>query len=191
MNIKSVLLSVGILALTACGGNSYKPVVASSIPPEKAYEYAIKAMSHQEYEQAIPLLEIAAAQVGSGVEPKANLGVAHLRSGSYDKGMEILKSTLLVAPGNADILNEMALAHRKQGEFAEARKRYEQILSVEPGNLKANYNLGILCDLYQQDLDCAIARYKQYLAAYGQDDKKVQIWLNDVEKRKALTGEGG
>ena len=43
-------------------------------------------------------------------------------------------------------------------------------------------NLGILCDLYLHDFDCALEQFSAYLEARP-NDKKMVIWIADVKRR--------
>ena len=78
--------------------------------------------------------------------------------------------------------NESALLYRKTGRFKEARQVYEQTLMKYPNFNIMHKNLGILCDLYLKDYECALKHYVFYSNAV-QDDKTVKIWIADVQKR--------
>lgn len=185
--VKVAIVSFVSLLMVACGGASKKLTEAElkgGIPPEKAYQYAQRALKTKDYDQALPLLEIAAKQPNVDAEQLANLGVALSRTGEYEQAVSLFNRSLKLAPDNADILVEQALAYRELGQFDQAKKIYRQALISNPQHQMANYNLGILCDLYKEDLDCAIRHYQQYLAAFGQEDKTVNIWLKDLAKRK-------
>ena len=190
------LLSVVTLAfiVTACGGGVKKTssgdIKASSIPPEKAYGYALKEMKKQQFEAAASLLEIAVTMPEVGAEQYANLGIAYSRTEKYDDSIKAFDKALGLAPGNADVLTEKGLVFREQGKFAEARKQYERALATDPAHSRANYNLGILCDLYKQDLDCAIRHYQQYLATSELNQKNVKVWLKDLARRKKKAAGG-
>ena len=57
------------------------------------------------------------------------------------------------------------------------------MLFRSPEYLPAIKNLGILCDIYLHDMDCALKQYERFLE-YVPDDKTVAIWVADI-KRKA------
>jgi tetratricopeptide (TPR) repeat protein len=78
--------------------------------------------------------------------------------------------------------NELALLYRKTGRFAEARATYEKTLATYPHFAIAHKNLGVLCDLYLKDYQCAIDHYKTY-ALSAPNDKSVPIWIADLQKR--------
>ena len=78
--------------------------------------------------------------------------------------------------------NELGLVYRKTGRFSLAKTTYEQVVNNYPQFLPARKNLGILCDLFMNDLDCAIKQYEAYLSLRP-GEKEVSIWLADLKKR--------
>ncbi|MEQ3634048.1 tetratricopeptide repeat protein [Thalassolituus sp.] len=75
-----------------------------------------------------------------------------------------------------------ALPQRELGLFAEAEQSYKAAIACNPTDAEAHYNLGILYDLYRNDLVSALAEYKQAKALLG-DDKNLDIWITDLERR--------
>jgi Tfp pilus assembly protein PilF len=186
--LRIVALSLLAMFLVACGSATKKSYLnedgSSSIPPEKAYGYAVKELNKQQFESAVALLEIAVKQDDAGAKQFVNMGIAYSRTEQYEESLKYLTKALALAPGNADILNEIGLLYHEQGKFDLSRQQYVRALSSNPLHMNVNYNLGVLCDLYKEDLDCAIKHYKQYLASSGVDDKQVKVWLKDLAKRK-------
>ena len=80
--------------------------------------------------------------------------------------------------------NELAMLYRKTGRFAEARSTYEGVLARYPNFAMMHKNLGVLCDLYLRDYECAVCHYMRY-SAIAPDDKDVKIWIADLQKRQA------
>ena len=78
--------------------------------------------------------------------------------------------------------NEYGLLLRKAGRFAEARTVYEQALATFPDYHPIRRNLGILCDLYLNDLGCAREQYEIYSAAVP-GDEQVKMWIADLGAR--------
>jgi len=78
--------------------------------------------------------------------------------------------------------NTYGLLLRSGGRFAEARTVYEQVLAQFPDYGPAHRNLGILCDLYLNDLECALDQYELY-SAVEPGDEQVRLWLADLHLR--------
>ena len=180
--------SILTMLLLACGSTTKKSHTnvsgSSSIPPEKAYAYAVNELKAERFDAAIALLEIAVKQADASAEQFVNMGIAYSRTGQYEDGLTYLSKALVLAPNNSDILNEIGLLYHEQGKFDLSRKQYEKALAADFAHANANYNLAVLCDLYKEDIDCAIKHYEQYLASSGSDNKQVKVWLKDLAKRK-------
>lgn len=195
--MRVIIITIFAAVLFACGGSPVKTestlqassVLQSSIESGQAYTQAKQFLAKKNYAAALPLMEIVARSETATAEQFANFGIVLSRSGEYEDALSAFRKAAKQAPNNADVLVEMALVYREQGKFGNARRFYEQALAFSPNHLRANYNLGVLCDLYKEDLDCAINSYRQYLALSGQDDKNVNIWLTDLAKRKGIPPE--
>jgi Flp pilus assembly protein TadD len=108
--------------------------------------------------------------------------VAYAELDQLDKAEENLKSALSLAPNHPAALNEMGIVYRRTGRFADARESYEKALTIYPGFHYALLNLGVLCDLYLDDLTCALNNYERY-ADIVTDDDEVGIWIADIKNR--------
>jgi lipoprotein NlpI len=99
-----------------------------------------------------------------------------------------LSRALSLAPNHPVALNEMGILHRRTGNFQSARDHYERALAIHPHYHFALRNLGVLCDLYLEDLECALEQYERY-AEIVTDDPDVAIWIADIRNRLSLSGQ--
>jgi tetratricopeptide (TPR) repeat protein len=146
------------------------------------FHAAISALKAGETEKGIELLEKVVKTSPKASAPYINLAMAYAGTNRFDRAEENLKKAIELNPDHPVANNEYGLLYRKTGRFAEARAMYEKVLAQYPGFQPARKNLGVLCDMYLQDLECALKNYRVYNAAVP-DDKPVTIWIADLERR--------
>jgi Tfp pilus assembly protein PilF len=148
------------------------------------FNTAMKYLKAENYEKGTELLKQLTQRAPSYTAPYINLAMAYEKMGKLPEAEKNIKKALELEPGHPIANIEYALLCRKAGRFAEARQIYEQTLKRYPTFLPARKNLGILCDIYLRDLECALTQYRAYSAAMP-NDETVQIWIADLEKRQA------
>lgn len=131
---------------------------------------------------AIDLLEAVVASVPEATAPLVDLGIALRRAERYEEAVARLEQALALTPRHPVAHNELGLAQRARGRFGAARLSYQRALEVYPGFHAARLNLGILCDLYLDDLPCALAEYERYRQSDPEHDR-VDVWIGDVRNR--------
>lgn len=196
--------------LIGCAGKRPQPVVEQVAEPaeeEVATSYEIReevklgaelqrefsrALQHlqaEDYAQGIalllPLSEHPQAQANTA--PHINLAIAYRRVEKLEQAEESLQKALAINPDHPVANNEYGMLLRRTGRFQEARSVYEQIISKYPEFLPARKNLGILCDLFIGDLQCALEHYTIYSEAFPADDTVV-VWIADLENRLRAAG---
>lgn len=146
------------------------------------FDEAMQCIKKEDYPKAAELLtKVAKAEPGNAI-PSINLALVYEKLGDMKQAEESLKSALSADPDNPVADNEFALLYRKTGRFAEARAFYEKTLEKYPNFIIMHKNLGVLCDLYLKDYECAIKHYTIY-STVKQDDKQVKIWIADLKQR--------
>jgi tetratricopeptide (TPR) repeat protein len=146
------------------------------------FNQAVVLLNQENYTEAIKLLKAVSGKTNKFSAPFINLGIAYSRIGDYENAENNLKKALEVSHLHPVAKNELGLIYRKTGRYDEARKIYETLLNLYPDFLPAKKNLGVLCDIYIQDLNCALRNYDEYLRAEP-NDEKVKIWIADVKSR--------
>lgn len=146
------------------------------------FERANVLLQAQDYKQAIGLLQKVIERSPGVTAPYVNLAIAYRQSGQPEPAEKHLQTALELIPEHPVASNEYGLLLRQAGRFAEARAIYEKSLTAFPDYLPARRNLGILCDLYLNDPDCALEQYTLYSAAKPSDEQ-VKIWIADLSAR--------
>ena len=146
------------------------------------FRRAVVMLNDGHYEQAAGLLD-KVVQKSPGVSaPYINLAIAYRHLDNLEQAETHLKAALDLVPGHPAACNEYGMLYRKTGRFKEARAMYEMALERFPDYYPLHRNLGILCDLYLDDLQCALAHYEIYGLARP-DDEQVQLWIADLRNR--------
>ena len=150
------------------------------------FSAAMAAIKIEEYDKAIKLLNKVIAQISNtpanNPVPYINLALVYKKMQNLALAEENLKRAIQIDPDHPVANNEYALLYRNTGRFAEAKQVYERMLERYPNFLLARKNLGILCDLYMKDYQCALKHYVIYSAARP-DDETVKIWIADLKAK--------
>ena len=185
-----VLAAAAALAiLSACAQDNVKPEAASASPQitvddsiEQMFTQALTHLKQEEYDEGIVLLETLTAKETRLTAPFVNLGIAYSRTGNTRKAEYNFSRALRLDAGHAVANNELGLLYRKTGRFNAAKSAYMNALVAHPDYLPVRKNLGILCELYLHDLDCALEQYRAYLE-YAPEEQTVARWALELEQR--------
>ena len=146
------------------------------------FDKAVVMLNKQEYDRAIDLLERVLEKSPGITAPHINIAIAYQRRGEPEHAEEHLKTALEIFPEHPAACNEYGLLYRKTGRFAEAREIYEKAVARFPDYYPVHRNLGILCDLYLNDPECALEHYEIYSKAIP-EDRQVKLWIADLRAR--------
>ena len=148
----------------------------------EAFERAVAMMNEGKNDKAIELLAKVIERSPAVTAPHINIAIAYMRTGKVEQAEQHLKTALGLVPNHPAACNEYGLLLRKGGRFKEAREIYEKALASFPDYLPVHRNLGILCDLYLNDPECALKQFEIYSEGMPAD-AQVKIWIAELRMR--------
>ncbi|MGI9301613.1 MAG: tetratricopeptide repeat protein [Gammaproteobacteria bacterium] len=170
-----------------------EPVSADSIAGNEAqavnpelqlrFQQIVTLIRNEQFEEAVTALESFIADDASLASPHVNLGIAYVRLGREGDAMNAFQAALAVDPNDPHANNLLGILHRQAGRFEEARASYQKILAAHPDYGNAHLNMGILCDIYLQNLNCALGHYEKFQQLSAAEDKEVSLWITDLKQR--------
>ena len=151
---------------------------------ETDFSKAVALLNQDQYQQAITVFESVIAREQRLPAPYVNVAMAYSKLGNREKAEENLISALKLDISHPAANNELGLLYRKAGKFNAARTAYQNAIKEHSDYLPAKRNLGVLCDLYLHDYQCALEQFQDYLELEP-GDKEVAIWVADVKRRQS------
>jgi Flp pilus assembly protein TadD len=146
------------------------------------FDRAIAMLKDQDYGKAIDVLEKVIEQSPGISAPYIDVAIAYQRIGKPEQAEKHLKTALKLFPEHPVACNEYGLLYRKTGRFAEARAIYEKAITRFPDYYPLHRNLGVLCDLYLDDPECALKQFEIYSEKMPAD-AQVKIWVAELRTR--------
>ena len=202
MSMRTLVLFPLCLIVAACATTAPKQRPQAQLQIQEAVGFTITETVNvsdnvrADYEQALFLLEQGRTLDGIAIlenvveeapdvsGPRIDLGIARRHSGDLEAAEQHLVEALALNPNHPVIHNELGIVYRQTGRFSEARRSYEAALEIYPGYHHARRNLGVLCDLYLVDIECALASYEAYMQTVPGDDE-ASMWIADLRYRIA------
>ena len=155
-------------------------------PAQKAmpqYAQALQSIRKGELDKALIMLQSLNAQYPQLSGPLVNQGLVYWKQENYDDAQAVLEQALTVNASNPYAHNLLGLVLREQGKFADARQHYEAALQLDPQYARAHFNLGVLAELYLQDLPLALNHFRAYQSLQKEPDQTVSNWVIDLQRR--------
>jgi Tfp pilus assembly protein PilF len=188
MNMAYLLVLCLLAAVSGCatqpGASSrYKSEdVDVSSDVQKEFDQALILLEQEQYDAAISVLNSVVEKEKRLTAPYINLAMAYRHKGEDKLAEENLLKALAIDRTQPVASNELGILYRKQGRFADAKQVYISTLSEYPDYLPVIKNLGILCDIYMRDPQCALEQFEKYQKQVP-DDKTIEIWIADLKTR--------
>ncbi len=191
------LLLLATLLLAGLAGCSSTPVSKTTAQPgaeetigtpaspeaQALFKRAQKAMKIQNYRKAEKLFTEMTQKYPDFSGSHANLGIIYASDGRDDDAEKQYKKAIKLNKNNPVVYNQLGILHRQNGRFKKAESAYKKAIKLDENYANAHINLGILYDLYMGDLKRAVNHYKHYQELSEKEDKKVTMWILDLQRR--------
>lgn len=127
-----------------------------------------------------------------------NLALQLLKTGNTIGARALFVKAIEQDNEDAIAYNHLALMQRREGLFVQAKDNYMKAIEADESYANAYLNLGILLDIYLQDLPKALSQYQTYQklttkdeeTAKNKDNKQneetnelVEKWIVDIRRR--------
>jgi Flp pilus assembly protein TadD len=203
MKLRTLAMIPVCVAIAACATTTEKPRAKAQVAVQEQvgftiteavsmseavrtdYDRALALLGVGNLEQGIAVLETVVANAPGVSGPQIDLGIALHQEGDLEAAEERLLQALELNPEHPVIHNELGIIYRKTGRFDAARRSYEAALATYPGYHHARRNLGVLCDLYLADPECALESYEAYMQTVP-GDEEAAMWIVDLRNRAQL-----
>lgn len=152
------------------------------------YLKAIQSAKNGELDTAIQQFKQVLATDPTTQHVYTNLGLLYFHQGNLQQAKQAFLQAIEQDKNDAVAYNHLAVIQRQQGEFKQALFNYYKAIKAQPEYANAHLNLGILLDLYIQDLPKALEQYEIYQQLTGNSNDQVTKWIADTKRRISSSG---
>ncbi|MCP5176499.1 MAG: tetratricopeptide repeat protein [Moraxellaceae bacterium] len=174
--------------------NSQEPQLAAvsdelkalAAPVANDYQRAVVLMKANQLDEAFSLFEAVHQKAPQLAGPLLNQALIHVQRQQYKEAAALLEKAVAANSKNPYAFNLQGFVYRQLGQFKNARTAYEMALQLSPNYAKAHFNLGVLAELYLQDLPLALTHFEAYQKTQKDEDATVGKWIIDLQKRTGV-----
>jgi tetratricopeptide (TPR) repeat protein len=195
-NFTSRAVGVASLALLIAAAGCTTPKLAQNeqaavetveIPAEVQGQYgeALERLQAGDLDAATLDFEIFVQNYPDYAAAYINLASIYVQQERYEDALAMTSRALELDGTNPVALNRLGMLKRRSGDFAAAESAWRSAIASNPDYPYAWYNLGVLYDLYLQNLPEALVHYQAYqrLSGGAESDATVARWIADLESR--------
>jgi len=168
--------------LSACQTAPHTSTVTED-STQALYVQANKSLTAGDTDLAIKQFEQVLKQDPSARQAYTNLGLLYINKNDTASAKQAFINAIKQDKNDAIAYNHLAVIQRQQGEFQQALLNYEKAIDADPDYANAHLNLGILYDIYLQELPKAVVQYEKYQQLTNNSNEKVEKWLIDINRR--------
>ena len=143
------------------------------------YQHALGQMELGNHKSALSAFASVSKLDDNLSGPYVNQGLIYLKQEKDKLAEQAFNDALIRNASNVVALTQLGVLQRENGDFKAAKQSYETALSHNNNYPNAHLNLGVLCDIYLQDKQCALDHYQAYQGL--QQDEEVNNWLIDLK----------
>jgi lipoprotein NlpI len=171
-------------------------VVAEIEPPvepepvdfaQQDYLQAIAALKNGDTAEALELLLRLSREAPDKPNVFTNLGLTYFQLQQAELAEKAFVQALARNADDAIAHNHLGILKRRKGQFQDALLEYQRAIDIDSDYARAYLNLGILFDLYLQDLGKALQQYRKYMELTSEENAQVAGWIVDIERRLKST----
>jgi tetratricopeptide (TPR) repeat protein len=154
---------------------------------QQDYLRAIAALKNGATVKALELLLRLSREAPDKPNVFTNLGLAYFQLQQAELAEQAFTQALARNAEDAIAHNHLGILKRRKGQFQAALLEYQRAIEIDVEYARAHLNLGILFDLYLQDLEKALQQYRKYLDLTNEENAQVAGWIIDIERRLKST----
>ncbi|HUH57561.1 MAG TPA: hypothetical protein VL020_03485 [Pseudomonadales bacterium] len=193
MWIKYASLALATLLMSGCSLFATKPKLQDSamdfskpIPQTltAAYNEGLMLLKTEQYSEAETHWQNTAQQWPQYPGIWSNLALSQWHLKQYEQALGNNEKALELNAEFCPAKKIQALLQKETGHFEDAIANYEQAAVCAPKDADIPYNIGIIYDLYLQDVVQALNYYSHAQALMTEEDETLAMWITDLSNRQ-------
>jgi len=192
ITLRNHLVVILLITISACSNQTTSNNIAgnantveSSAQELELYKNAIIALNNNELDKAKNLFTTMSERQPNIAGSWANLALINIKQGDLSQAEVHAKTALTKNANMPQALNLSGYLAQKKGAINTAKAFYLEAIKNKPDYALAHYNLGLLFDIYLQDIGRAIEHYQFYLTYNDQKDENTENWLEGLKATMA------